>query len=212
MNLMISNEICSGSVISGTIALSIYLLFKIGFIGYKALILVGLACGLGLLSKYTVLFVLLSLLLLLGLRFIARQITWKQIATIIRMVSLTYGWLYGRTIIRFGDPFIGNWDEASGVHYEQPLGYRNIQFHTQFGSVFYHLPIRSRWVSFWDDKYGSMWTDTHGTFLNLSDPTTQLLGSLSLWLALLPTLAITFSSGCAIKFLSQHDGTTLTSL
>ena len=49
MNSMISNEIFSGSMISGTIVLSIYLLFKKGFIGYKALILVGLACGLGLL-------------------------------------------------------------------------------------------------------------------------------------------------------------------
>jgi hypothetical protein len=107
--------------------------------------------------------------------------------------------------VRFGDPFIGNWDEASGFHYEQSPGYRNVQFYTQFGSVFYHLPVRSRWVSFWDGKYGSMWTDTHGTFLNLSNPTTQLLGSLSLWLALLPTLAIVFGFGYAIKFLIRHE-------
>lgn len=205
MNSMISNEIFSGSMIAGTIVLSIYLLFKKGFISYNSLILAGLACGLGLLSKYTALFVLLSLLLLLGLRFITRQITSKQIVTIICMVSLTCGWLYGRNIIQFGDPFIGNWDEASGFHYEQPPGYRNIQFYTQFGSVFSHLPIRSRWVSFWDGKYGSMWTDTHGTFLNLSNPTTQLLGSLSLWLALLPTLAIIFGFGHATKFLIQRE-------
>ena len=50
-----------------------------------------------------------------------------------------------------------------------------------------------------------MWTDTDGTFLNLSNPTTQLLGSLSLWLALLPTLAITFGFGHAIKFLIQRE-------
>ena len=205
MNSMISNEIFSGSMISGTIVLSIYLLFKKRLTGHKASILIGLTCGLGLLSKYTALFVLLSLLLLLGLQLITRQITWKRIVTIICMVSLTCGWLYGRNIARFGDPFIGNWDEASGFHYEQPPGYRNIQFYTQFGSVFYHLPIRSRWVSFWDGKYGSMWTDTHGTFLNLSNPTTKLLGSLSLWLALLPSLAIVFGFGHAIKFLIQHE-------
>ncbi len=205
MNSMVSNEIFSGSVISGTIVLSTYLLFKKGLTSYKASILIGLASGLGLLSKYTALFVLLSLLLLLGLRFITRQITWKRIVTVICTVSLTCGWLYGRNIVRFGDPFIGNWDEASGFHYEQSPGYRNVQFYTQFGSVFYHLPVRSRWVSFWDGKYGSMWTDTHGTFLNLSNPTTQLLGSLSLWLALLPTLAIVFGFGYAIKFLIRHE-------
>jgi len=205
MNSMVSNEIFSGSVISGTIVLSTYLLFKKGLTSYKASILIGLASGLGLLSKYTALFVLLSLLLLLGLRFITRQITWKRIVTVICTVSLTCGWLYGRNIVRFGDPFIGNWDETSGFHYEQSPGYRNVQFYTQFGSVFYHLPVRSRWVSFWDGKYGSMWTDTHGTFLNLSNPTTQLLGSLSLWLALLPTLAIVFGFGYAIKFLIRHE-------
>lgn len=205
MNSMVSNEIFSGSVISGTIVLSTYLLFKKGLTSYKASILIGLASGLGLLSKYTALFVLLSLLLLLGLRFITRQITWKRVVTVICTVSLTCGWLYGRNIVRFGDPFIGNWDEASGFHYEQSPGYRNVQFYTQFGSVFYHLPVRSRWVSFWDGKYGSMWTDTHGTFLNLSNPTTQLLGSLSLWLALLPTLAIVFGFGYAIKFLIRHE-------
>ena len=205
MNSMVSNEIFSGSVISGTIVLSTYLLFKKGLTSHKASILIGLASGLGLLSKYTALFVLLSLLLLLGLRFITRQITWKRIVTVICTVSLTCGWLYGRNIVRFGDPFIGNWDEASGFHYEQSPGYRNVQFYTQFGSVFYHLPVRSRWVSFWDGKYGSMWTDTHGTFLNLSNPTTQLLGSLSLWLALLPTLAIVFGFGYAIKFLILHE-------
>jgi len=83
MNSMVSNEIFSGSVISGTIVLSTYLLFKKGLTSYKASILIGLASGLGLLSKYTALFVLLSLLLLLGLRFITRQITWKRIVTVI---------------------------------------------------------------------------------------------------------------------------------
>jgi len=116
----------------------------------------------------------------------------REIATLVTfliVVSVLSGWLYVRNFARFHDPFIGNWDKESGYHYEQHHGYRTLGFYLKFGSVFFHAPERSRWASFWDGKYGSMWMDTHGSFLQLNDQA-NLYGNIIICLALLPSVAI----------------------
>ena len=197
MNSMISNEIFSG----GIIGMAIYLAVRYATpkeIGTREAIIVGIGCGLGLLSKYTGLFVFSSVLLLIAGRLVNRQGNWRWGLVFLMTTAIICGWLYMRNLIHFGDPFIGNWDTASGFHYEQHPGYRTLGFYTRFGSALTHLPEHSRWSSFWDGKYASMWTDTHGTFLNISDKRTQMLSSLSLWLALLPSLAILLGFGKAV--------------
>jgi len=193
MNPLISNEIFAGSMIS----LSICLLIRYGFepqIKIQHALILGISVGLALLSKYTAFFVFLTATTVLTIRVLVnssrRRCEVKMLAVFLAVVFALSGWLYIRNLVKFHDPFIGNWDKKSGYHYEQHHGYRTTGFYLKFGSVFLHRPERSRWASFWDGKYGSMWMDTHGSFLNLGDEKTNLHGSIIIYLALLPSVAI----------------------
>jgi hypothetical protein len=193
MNPLISNEIFSGSVIS----LAICLLILYGFgkqVRIHHAIILGAAVGLALLSKYTAFFVFLAAAAVLTIRVLVNPSTRRRevraLAVFLVVVLAVSGWLYIRNLVRFHDPFIGNWDEESGYHYEQHHGYRTLGFYMKFSSIFLHTPERGRWSSFWDGKYGSMWTDIHGSFLNLSDEQANLYGSIIIYLALLPSVAI----------------------
>jgi hypothetical protein len=193
MNPLISNEIFSGSIIS----LAIYLLIRYGFeaqIKIQHAVVLGAGVGLALLSKYTATFIFLTATTVLTIRVLVNPSTRKHEITILAIflvvVLALSGWLYIRDFVKFHDPFIGNWDKKSGFHYEQHHGYRTLGFYLKFGSVFFHAPERSRWASFWDGNYGSMWMDTHGSFLNLGDEHANLYGSIIIYLALLPSVAI----------------------
>ena len=193
MNPLISNEIFSGSIIS----LAICLLIQYGFevrIKIRHAVVLGVVVGLALLSKYTALFIFLTAVTVLIIRVLISSSTRRRevaiLAVFLTVVFTLSGWLYIRNLVKFHDPFIGNWDEKSGYHYEQHHGYRTLGFYLKFGSVFLHAPERSRWASFWDGKYGSMWMDTHGSFLRLSDEQTDLRGSIIIYLALLPSVGI----------------------
>ena len=193
MNPLISNEIFSGSIIS----LCIYLLIRYGFqkqVKIQHALILGIAVGLALLSKYTAAFVFLTAAMVLTIRVLVNPSNRKReamaLAIFLIVVFALSGWLYIRNLVKFHDPFIGNWDEVSGYHYEQHHGYRTLGFYMKFGSVFFHKPERSRWASFWDGKYGSTWMDTHGSFLNLGDEQTNLYGSIIIYLALLPSVSI----------------------
>ena len=193
MNPLISNEIFSGSIIS----LAIYLLIRYGFekqIKIQHALTLGIVVGLALLSKYTAAFIFLTTATVLAIRVLMNPSTRRReiaaLAIFLIVVSALSGWLYIRNVIRFHDPFIGNWDKESGYHCEQHHGYRTLGFYLKFGSVFFHAPERSRWGPFWDGKYGSMWMDVHGSFLKLDDERTNLYGNIIICLALLPSVAI----------------------
>ncbi len=193
MNPLISNEIFSGSIIS----LAIYVLIRYGFekqVKIKQALIMGGVVGLALLSKYTAAFVFLTAATVLTIRILVNPSTRKRevvaLAVFLIVVFALSGWLYIRNLAKFHDPFIGNWDEKSGYHYEQHHGYRTLGFYLKFGSVFFHAPERSRWSSFWDGKYGSMWMDTHGSFLKRDDEQANLYGSIIIYLALLPGVSI----------------------
>jgi len=193
MNPLISNEIFSGSVIS----LAIYLLIRYGFekrIKIHHALIMGAGVGLALLSKYTASFVFLTAATVLIIRVLKNPATRRREMTalviFLAVVFAISGWLYIRNLVKFHDPFIGNWDNISGYHYEQIHGYRTPGFYLKFGSVFLHEPERSRWASFWDGKYGSMWMDTHSSFLKLSEERVNLYGGIIIFLALLPSAAI----------------------
>jgi 4-amino-4-deoxy-L-arabinose transferase-like glycosyltransferase len=193
MNPLISNEVFSASIIS----LAIYLLVRYGFedqIKLHYAIILGIVIGLALLSKYTSVFIFLTVATVMAIRILLnpskRRRELLMLGIFLIIVFALSGWVYIRNLIIFHDPFIGNWDKASGFHYEQHHGYRTLGFYLKFGSVFLHAPERSRWSSFWDGKYGSMWMDTHGSFLNIGDDEANLYGSIIIYLALLPSVSI----------------------
>lgn len=153
---------------------------------------VGAICGVALLSKQSAAFVLVAVLCLAALRTVARpprlrRAAWGGVVVVIA-IALS-GWLYARNVQRFGTPFIGAWDPRSGFNIVQPPGYRTLAFYTRFGSVFWQQRFTLPNASFWDGMYDGVWTDSHGVFLR-GDRQADVLSSVGLWLALLPTVAV----------------------
>lgn len=192
MNPLISNEIFAGAMIS----LCIALLVKYGFtkrILLRHYLIMAFAIGLAMLSKYTAFFVFITTATVFGLRMFNSQYRKSELRGFLLFLAVVFvicGWFYIRNTVIFFDPFIGNWDEESTHHYEQLPGYRTLRFYIRFGSVFFHVPERSHWASFWDGQYGSMWGDSHDNFLRTDDVRIKRLEMTIIYLALLPTVAI----------------------
>ena len=191
MNPLVSNEILTGLMIS----IALYVLICYGFEEYLSLsksFLLGLFVGIALLTKYTGVCIFLTSFMILLTRMFTNSSMWRKellnIAIFIFTVFLVSGWFYVRNFVIFDNTFIGNWDEVSGFHYEQPPGYRTLSFYTQFGSVFFEHPYANRFISFWDGIYATLWTDGHGYFV--TQPDQIILMRLIIWLAVIPTTAI----------------------
>jgi hypothetical protein len=204
MNTIISNEIFSGFVIALSMLMVIWFGFRDEFKWYYALI-IGISLGLAMLSKYTGLFVLVSFLLLLGLRWISRRVSLKWVILVALLPLCISGWLYIRNFQMYQDPFVGNWDKASGFHYEDIPGYRTLGFYTRFGQSLFQKLWRSRLDSFWDGEYASLWGDVGGSFLDPFDDKTHLWGGWILWLALLPSVAVLVGLFRTLHFLLTRE-------
>ena len=204
MNPTISNEVFSGTMIG----LAVFAAVRFGFgelFDWSDAVLIGLYCGLAILTKYTGIFILISVVTLLTLRALKRRFAWRWVLLLLATTLIIGGWHYFRNAIVFGDPFIGNWDQESNYRYEQLPGYRTSSFYTSFGSTFFHQPEHSRWASFWDGIYTSLWSDPFSTFLNYEDPMTLPLVSTILVLAILPTIAILIGFGNAFQQIIRRD-------
>jgi hypothetical protein len=193
MSPTISNEVFSAAMMS----LSLYLLIRYGFqdsIAIKHAVILGVVFGLAMLSKYTAFMFFLVATGILLLRIWIRAGHRRREAAILliftTVVFAVCGWFYIRNTLLFHNPFVGNWDEQSGYHVEQAPGYRTLGFYSKFGSVLTHAPERSRWSSFWDAYYGSMWMDTHFSMIDYRDIKASSYGSVILGLALLPSAAM----------------------
>ena len=204
MNTMINNEIFAAAMIGTAMLIAVWRSFR-PVLSWRDGAAIGLICGLAMLSKYTALLVFLSVTIHLTLRSLARHAVSKATVMTVVVALAMCGWYYARNASRFDDPFVGNWDDASGFHYEQEPGYRTLGFYTRFGTVFFDHPERTLWTSFWDGMYASMWTDAHGTFLDTSHSTTQIVASVVLVLALLPSAAILFGFGQAVIWLINRE-------
>ena len=184
-------------------------------------ILLGIACGLSLLSKYTGAFVTASIVALALLRVLTgaarvdrdrppspvgrRLVHFGWGAVVVAIALGMSGWLYAHNIRKFGTPFMGAWDVRSGFRIVQPPGYRTPEFYTRFGGVFWEEPPHTRATSFWDGMYGSMWSDSHGVFVSRDATELQWLSSIILWLAMLPTVAIATGLFAAIRHLVRVE-------
>jgi 4-amino-4-deoxy-L-arabinose transferase-like glycosyltransferase len=202
MNPTISNEAFAGTVIACALLAAVGWGTVADRQWWQAM-LIGAACGLALLAKYTALFVGGAVVGFLLLR-VARERSALWPLLVVLAAFLVAGWHYGRNFTRFGTPFIGNWDEASGYHYHDEPGYRTLRFYATFSGVLTHQPERARWSSFWDGMYGSAWGDIHGTFLALKNKNVQAAQTVLYWLALGPTLAAVVGAGRTLRFVLRE--------
>lgn len=206
MNPLITNEVPSAAMISLSLYLGLRWLRR-ERVGWLRFALLGLSLSLALLTKYTALFVLITLTLVYLLRWIKDGKEFGGIILMLLIVIISAGWFYARNLVIFGDPLVGNWDEQSTFHYEQNPGYRTLSFYLKFGSALYSKNIENhRWTSFWDGEYASMWAENHFFVARMEDKRQMTLMRWTLFLALLPTVAMAVGAlRAAKKVLFEND-------
>jgi len=193
LNPTISNEVPAGL----TMTLVLYLLVRWAWqpeMRWRHYAWLGVATAAALLTKYTAVLVAGTCLVVLLWRVVRhsdrrrRELT--GLAVFVALVGLLAGWYYLRNYILFGTPMVGNWDYVSGYHYEQEPGYRTPSFYLKVGTSLLYHPEYARWSSLWDGLYASTWMDVHYNMLSSQDQAALLVGSVVLWLALVPTVAV----------------------
>lgn len=188
MSPLISNEIFSAAVIAAAIYALILLAERQTL---RTAMVAAILTGLALLSKYTAVFTLAAGTLFLAERAVSGKNRQRWVlASYLGVALLISGWLYWRNCALYGDPFIGNWDQASGFHYEQNPGYRTAGFYLRFGQVFFHHPERSTFISWLDGTYASMWGDVYRNLIDAGDERAYFWIGVVWLLATLPTQAI----------------------
>jgi len=103
-------------------------------------------------------------------------------------LALLAGPFYLGRWLRWGSPFIGNWEPSLGLVHEAEPGYRTLGFFTRFGELFFYAPERGLWSSFWDGLYVSTWAEVNDSFLPYRDPAVDALLLVLLAFAVVPTL------------------------
>ncbi|MCD6508188.1 glycosyltransferase family 39 protein [Candidatus Poribacteria bacterium] len=190
MNPLITNEVPAATVISLSLYLGLRWLRR-EKVGWLRFALLGASLSLALLTKYTALFVLITLTAVYLLRWVREGKEFAGVVLMLLIVIASAGWFYARNLVIFGDPLVGNWDEQSTFHYEQNPGYRTLSFYLKFGSALYSKNIENhRWTSFWDGEYGSMWGEDHFFVARMDDKLQMNLMRWTLFLALMPSIAM----------------------
>jgi tetratricopeptide (TPR) repeat protein len=123
----------------------------------------GAFLGLALLTKFSA---LLPLALCTGLLFARRWLAGRRspaehlrlFGTTFAVVLVLCGWHYARVAAEFGDPFIGNWDAATGYVWWQDPGYHVFGDYARFGLAL-ERPLGSAIASVPDALYSTLWGD-----------------------------------------------------
>jgi hypothetical protein len=171
MNIYISHYSSNESLSAVMIALSLYLALRTvasgdaasGDVTQRSFAVIGLSCGLALLSKFTALLVIpviLAAVVAHGLNRDSGSLTdaLKPVVTIFLVVAAVSGWFYIRNWSAYGNPLVGNWDAVTGMRWWQDPGYHTSGYFMRFGRVF-ESPYFSGFHSFWDSIYSTFWGD-----------------------------------------------------
>jgi hypothetical protein len=116
------------------------------------------------------------------------------------------GWHYARVALRFGDPFIGNWDAAAGVAWWQDPGFRSAGDYLRFGQSLTR-PVFSAFHSCPDALYSTLWGDglLGGSARALdAPPWSYRLMLAGYWLALLPSIGVLVGLALALRDLVRE--------
>ncbi|MBW2495541.1 MAG: hypothetical protein JRE43_12370 [Deltaproteobacteria bacterium] len=175
----------------------------------------GLALGLGLLTKVSVL-LLVPPLLAAGIAALRQAgASWRAVAAAIARVggvcALVSGWYYIRNWIRLGHPFVGGWDQARGISWWQDPGYRTWEQYLSFGESLTR-PIYAGTNGLWDGLHSTMWLDgmLSGKTLEILPPWNFAPMLAGAWLGLFPLALILLGAGRAIARAARGENDGLT--
>ncbi|MEX0775523.1 MAG: hypothetical protein WD042_07390 [Phycisphaeraceae bacterium] len=152
-------------------------------------VILGLAIGVALLSKFSAALLLgpVVLLLLPPLLLAPSRRYLTPLALCLAAVLLVCGWYYLRNVIHFGTPFYGNWQADPD---DQLPAYRWFGFYARFGHVFFIHPDDAQWRSWWDGLYASFWTGERMVYFSAWMTRSLAMLSLILLLGLPLTIAM----------------------
>jgi hypothetical protein len=161
----------------------------------------GLCMGLALLAKLSAFLVVAVTMGMLVVRVIGRprRVVLRGLAgaaLAVGIALLVCGWHYARVWLRFGTPWIGNWDANAGFHWWQDPGYRTVHDYSRFGRALAD-PFFSGFAGVWDGLYSTLWGDglcSGQPVLSQAPAWCSDLMSAGYLLALVPSLAVLVGS------------------
>jgi hypothetical protein len=171
-------------------ALGIYaVLVAAGSQRWDTAAIAGGAAGLAMLGKFSAVFILTVGLGVLALRIRPRAPrTWKAPIAYGVAAAAVCGWFCARNVASYGNPFVGNRDDASSFapRQIQEPSFRTVDFFYRFGAVFFQHPTRSLWTSWLDGMYATMWADSHAVLIDPANDRAFLWMSVLIIVGFLP--------------------------
>jgi len=171
----------------------------------------GALLGAALLTKFSTLLAVAAVLAALAARLVAsgerRPGGWARSVGAVALATVAVaGWHYARVALRFGDPFVGNWEAAAGGAWWQDPGYRTAQDYLRFGESLTR-PVFSAFHSCPDALYSTLWGDgLLGGSARVIDapPWSYPLMLSGYWLALLPSLGVVAGLAASLRRLVRE--------
>jgi 4-amino-4-deoxy-L-arabinose transferase-like glycosyltransferase len=124
--------------------------------------LIGLSCGLSLLTKFTALAVMPLIVIMVVADLRAKKARWQSVmavcAILVGTSALIAGWFYVRNWVHFGKPLVGNWDPLAGTTWWQDPGFHTAHYFSRLGLSFEH-PYFAGSYSFLDGLFSTFWGD-----------------------------------------------------
>ncbi len=157
----VTNETLAAALAAAVVYLSLRLL-RIENGSTSGYALLGFLLGAAILTKTTVVLlvpaVFAALVTKLSMQRAAVAIWLRTLGVMLAVCFAACSWHYIRIWLRFGTPFVGNWDPAAGFPWWQDLGYHTFADYFRFGRSLIS-PLFSGLAGFGDGIYSTLWGD-----------------------------------------------------
>lgn len=191
-----TNQVLSITLSTATVFLAIRLV-RAGSVRVRDVAILGACLGAALLAKFSTLLLVPVVAAVPVARALERRDRSLARGALLGLASLAAaaavsGWHYGRVWIRYGAPFVGNWERAAGEAWWQDPGYRTVWDYARFGPGLV-APQFSGLSGVWDGLYSTLWGDAlcgGVESLPFRPPWSYEMMAVGTVLALLPTLGI----------------------
>ncbi len=157
----VTNETLAATFAAAVVYLSLRLL-RIENGSTSGYALLGFFLGAAMLTKTTAVLLVpalfAALVSKLSMQRAALAIWLRTLGVMLAVCFAVCGWHYIRIWLRFGTPFLGNWDPAAGFPWWQDLGYHTLADYFRFGRSLIS-PLFSGLAGFGDGNYSTLWGD-----------------------------------------------------